>query len=104
MYIFLSRVPVAIAIFPAVAVTPPKFSVPVLGNPFFFKKSNSPNGICHMILPLLRFIAEIVPHGGLIIGIPFSSKALLNELVYFGIKLFYFRFYLFPSPIRYCYL
>ena len=34
MYIFLSRVPVAITISPEVAVAPPKFSVPVNGIPF----------------------------------------------------------------------
>ena len=36
-YTFLSNVPVAIAMLPAVAVTPPKFSVPVLGKPFFLR-------------------------------------------------------------------
>ena len=35
IYTFLSNVPVAIAMLPAVAVTPPKFSVPVFGKPFF---------------------------------------------------------------------
>ena len=74
--------PVAIAIFPEVAVTPPKFSVPVCGIPFSLKNSYSPNGTCHKILPLFKFKAVSVPHGGFDNGYPLSSRALLKLLIY----------------------
>ena len=56
------------AILPAVAVTPPKFSVPVFGKPNFLRASNSPNGTCHIIFPLFKSKAVNEPHGGLITG------------------------------------
>ena len=64
----LSRVPLANIKSPDEAVAPPKLAVPVSGKPFSFSLSKYPSGTCHKILPLFRFIAVKLPHGGLTPG------------------------------------
>ena len=66
---------------PSVPVTPPKFSVPVISTPIEDNFSYSPKGTCQIIVPLSKFIAVIVPQGGLEIGYPFLSKARSRKLV-----------------------
>ena len=68
---FLSIVPVAKTKFPAVAVAPPIFKVPVFGIPIFFNSEYSPKGTCQIILPEFKFKEVKVPHGGFEPGYPF---------------------------------
>ena len=58
IYNFLSGVPVATRIFPAVDKTPPKFISPFM---ILSLTNFSPKGICQAIFPLFKFNADNFP-------------------------------------------